>query len=47
MSNLQFHADRDIACVSTLPAPLYCSAETFEAEKTTISPSSAGALFAR
>jgi choline monooxygenase len=34
MPNLQFHADRDIARASTLPAPLYFSAETFEAEKT-------------
>jgi choline monooxygenase len=34
MPNLQSHADRDIARASTLPATLYFSAETFEAEKT-------------
>jgi choline monooxygenase len=33
MPNLQFHADRDIARASTLPAPLYFNPETFAAEK--------------
>ena len=33
MSNIRLDADRDIARASTLPAPLYFSAETFEDER--------------
>ena len=36
MPNLQLNTDRDIARASTLPAPLYFSAATFEQERATI-----------
>ena len=36
MPNLRLNSERDIARASTLPAPVYFSAETFETEKTRI-----------
>jgi hypothetical protein len=36
MPNLQLNADGDIARASTLPAPLYFNAATFEEEKATV-----------